>query len=176
MATIFSHPAVPVGLALALGARTIPKPLLIAGVICSVLPDADCFGFILRIKYESQFGHRGFTHSIVFALAIALLWTWRNKELLASRRTVFFYTFLCGLSHPLLDAMTNGGLGVALLWPYSNERFFFPFTPIPVSPIGARFFSAHGLGVFISELSLIWLPCLALGTAGFLSRKFGRKA
>ncbi|MDE1152195.1 MAG: metal-dependent hydrolase [Micavibrio sp.] len=175
MATVFSHPAVPVALALALGQKTIPRPLLIAGIISSVLPDADCFGFILRIKYESQFGHRGFTHSIVFALLVALLWTWRNKELLAARKTVFFYTFIAGLSHPLLDALTNGGLGVALLWPFSTERFFFPVQPIPVSPIGKRFFSEDGFSVFISELSLIWLPCLALGGAGFLSRTFAKK-
>ena len=60
-------------------------------------------------------------------------------------------TCVVALSHPLLDAMTDGGLGVALLWPFSNERFFAPWTPIPVSPIGARMLSRRGLYVLAVE-------------------------
>jgi len=55
-------------------------------------------------------------------------------------------------SHPLLDALTDGGLGVALLWPFSAERFFFPWRPIPVSPIGVGFFSLRGIRVALAEL------------------------
>jgi len=28
--------------------------------------------------------------------------------------------------HGLLDMITNGGKGVAFLWPFTSERFFFP--------------------------------------------------
>jgi membrane-bound metal-dependent hydrolase YbcI (DUF457 family) len=44
--------------------------------------------------------------------------------------------FLAAASHPLLDMLTDGGLGVALLAPFSWSRYFFPFRPIPVSAIG----------------------------------------
>ena len=60
-------------------------------------------------------------------------------------------------------AMTNGGLGVALFSPFSNARFFFPFRPIKVSPIGVgRFFSAKGLAVVQSEVMWLWLPSAAI--------------
>ena len=37
--------------------------------------------------------------------------------------------------------MTDGGKGIALLSPFTNERFFLPWRFVPVSPIGAsRFF------------------------------------
>ncbi len=64
------------------------------------------------------------------------------------------------VSHPLLDTLTDGGLGCALLWPFSNERFFAPWTPLPVAPIGRAFLSAEGVRVAVTEL--VWLaPLLA---------------
>ena len=65
-------------------------------------------------------------------------------------------------SHGLLDMLTDGGKGVALLWPLTNDRYFALLRPIRVSPIGARFLSARGLETVVSELTLVWLPSLAL--------------
>ena len=62
--------------------------------------------------------------------------------------------------HPLLDAMTSGGLGVALLWPWNDQRFFAPWRPILVSPFANGFFSARGLSTLLSELCWVWLPLL----------------
>jgi inner membrane protein len=56
-------------------------------------------------------------------------------------------------SHGILDTLTDGGLGIALLWPFSNERFFAPWRPIPVAPIGMAFFSSWGMRVAAAELS-----------------------
>jgi inner membrane protein len=50
-------------------------------------------------------------------------------------------------SHPLLDTLTNGGLGCALFWPFDDARYFAPWRPIPVSPIGLGFFSPYGMFV-----------------------------
>lgn len=55
-------------------------------------------------------------------------------------------------SHGLLDAMTDGGLGIALFWPFTPERYFAPWRPLPVAPIGARLVSARGLRVMLTEL------------------------
>ncbi|MFA6179679.1 MAG: metal-dependent hydrolase, partial [Candidatus Methylopumilus sp.] len=55
----------------------------------------------------------------------------------------------------------NGGLGVALYWPFSNERVFFPYHPIAVSPIGVgRFFTERGLAVLKSEFIWVVLPSI----------------
>ncbi len=182
MSTVFSHPAVPVAIALALGQKRIPRSLLVVGAFCSVLPDFDCIGFIFGIAYESQFGHRGFTHSVFFAVAVAAFWAWRNREFMADgvavkRAVVFSYLFISTISHPLLDALTDGGLGVALWWPFSAERFFFDDTPLPVCPIGHGFFSAEGMAALQGELRLLWLPALTLGLLGLSVRKlWGRFA
>lgn len=74
-------------------------------------------------------------------------------------------------SHGFLDAMTDGGLGVAFFSPADNTRFFLPFTPIRVSLIGvSRFFSARGFAVLKSELVWIWLPTALLIAVLWLSR------
>lgn len=172
MATIFSHAVVPAAIAAAFGRKVIPKPLLIAGIICSMFPDADCAAFAMGIPYENQFGHRGFTHSIVFAILLAALWTWRNMEFNTAdvkpkRWVVFVFLFVCTVSHGILDGLTDGGLGVGYFWPFDNERYFMPGNLIPVSPIGYHFFSARGLEVILAELRIIWLPGIVLGLGGF---------
>ena len=59
--------------------------------------------------------------------------------------------------------MTSGGLGVAFFSPWDNTRYFLPWRPIVVSPIGIEnFFSEWGWNVIQSELIWIGLPCLAL--------------
>ncbi len=63
------------------------------------------------------------------------------------------------LSHGLLDALTDGGLGIAFFAPFNETRYFFPWRPIMVSPIGlSQFFSSWGLGVLLSELIWIGIP------------------
>jgi inner membrane protein len=87
----------------------------------------------------------------------------------ASRLIVFLFLFLSTLSHPVLDALTNGGLGVGLFAPFTNERYFFPYRPIEVSPIGVgAFFSHRGLIVMLSELKWVWLPSTIFFALGHL--------
>jgi len=42
-----------------------------AGVACSVMPDLDVIGFRFGIRYGDFWGHRGFTHSLLFAALLA---------------------------------------------------------------------------------------------------------
>lgn len=156
--TIFTHAVVPLAAGLALGRKALPPRLVAAGVVAAMAPDFDTVAFRLGIAYADQFGHRGATHSIVFALALGLLAAACAPWLHSSRWRAFVFVALCTLSHPLLDALTSGGLGVALLWPASDERFFAPWRPIAVSPIGAGFFSARGLTVLWSELQWVVVP------------------
>jgi inner membrane protein len=85
----------------------------------------------------------------------------------------WFYFFIATASHPVLDAMTSGGLGVAFFAPFENSRYFFPFRPIAVSPISVSgFFSNRGWTVFKSEFTWIWIPCFILiGILSFLKKK-----
>ena len=112
MPTVFSHPAPFVCLGLACG-RLLSARLLLAGIICSLLPDADALAFRFNIPYASILGHRGLSHSLAFALALGLAAALIAPLLRSGRKTAFVVCAGAALSHILLDAMTDGGLGVA---------------------------------------------------------------
>ena len=170
MATIVSHAVAVVALG-ALCGRKIPARAIFYGAVSSMVPDVDVIGFGLGIRHGDSLGHRGFTHSLCFAAVWAALVTLLLFFQAADRRrwpAIWSFLFLATASHGLLDALTDGGLGVAFFAPFSNARFFFPWNPIAVSPIGAGFFSARGLGVLASEALWIWLPSLLVAAAGIL--------
>jgi inner membrane protein len=163
--------------------KTFPKNMssrkfIILGILCSIIPDADVITFTMGIPYEHLFGHRGFFHSFLFAGILGVLvtfifypkhiGTWKGLGLM-------LYFMLCTASHSLLDAMTSGGLGVAFYSPWDNTRYFLPWRPIKVSPIGIdNFFSEWGWKVIKSELVWIGIPCLLLLTTVKIIRKSGK--
>ena len=138
---------------------------LLLGALCAVLPDIDVVGFSYGIHYGDLWGHRGLTHSLVFAalLSGALVAAWYRQRDARVKAILCLYFFLAAASHGLLDALTNGGLGVAFLSPFDTTRYFFGFRPVAVSPIGvSEFFTSYGAQVLASEALWIWLPSAAL--------------
>lgn len=113
MASAFSHIAVPAVLYASLKSETVNLRLFLLAAVCSVFPDMDVIGFRFGIPYGSQWGHRGFTPSIVFALCLDSLLTCFHRQLKSKPWAVFGFCFIACASHAFLDAMTNGGLGVA---------------------------------------------------------------
>src|SRR5438552_6669041 len=142
-----------------------------AALVCSALPDVDVIGFGFGVRYGDLWGHRGMTHSILFAVVAGILagsWfggSWLEK---IGQRVLFF---LITASHGALDAMTNGGLGIAFFSPFDPTRYFLPWRPILVSPIGAAFFSSRGLAVIWSEALFVWLPAVVLGVILYVCRR-----
>ena len=164
MATFLTHPLIPLAMAAGLGRVPVTKRLLAAGMIASILPDVDVLAFYFHIGYGHPFGHRGFTHSIFFAGLIGLLGLASARAFGATRVVAFLFLFVSTASHGLLDALTNGGLGIAFFAPFDNTRYFLPWQVIEVSPITAsRFLSARGWAVIQSELRWVWLPAVTLG-------------
>ena len=175
MASVFSHAVAALGIGACFYTPRIPKRVWAIGALCSVVPDLDVIGFHYGIHYGDFWGHRGFTHSLIFAALVAAV-----ASILAFRRglpsisgfSLWMYFFLATASHGLLDAMTDGGLGVAFFAPFDNRRYFFPWTPIRVSPIGIeRFFTARGIAVIQTELLWIWLPSLLLAVSAWIIRR-----
>ena len=172
MPTILSHAAVPLAIGLGLGRPAVSGRLIAAGVIACVLPDFDVLAFRLGIAYSDQFGHRGFSHSLLFALLPAVVAALVAARLRATRPAAFFFVLVAAASHGLLDMLTNGGLGIAWLWPFSDHRFFFPEQPIQVSPLGLhRLLGPAGLAVAKSELLWVWLPAVASAATLRLAKK-----
>lgn len=161
MPTIFTHIAVPVCAAIALGTRRVPASALLAGMLGAIVPDFDGVAFKLGIAYGGMTGHRGFTHTLMFPLAFGLVGWWLAPSWRMRRGVGYAWVALCTLSHPLLDMLTNGGIGIALFWPFDSTRFFSPWRPIEVSPVSAvRFFSPRGAQVLTNELFTVWAPLL----------------
>ena len=124
-------------------------PWLLA--VLSAAPDLDVLMHAF-VRYSHTFGHRGAFHSLGFYLLVALACA-RATPLVERRLFVGFSAFVTLLSHSLLDMLTNGGLGIGLFWPLSSERLFFPWRPIPVSPLTvSSFFSSWGVRVLSVEL------------------------
>jgi inner membrane protein len=145
--------------------------LLIAGMLAACLPDADVLAFKFGIAYADSFGHRGASHSLLFAAVIGLIGVLCAPLLNSGRLKAGVWLALACASHSVLDALTDGGLGVAWLWPWSEQRFFFPVHPIAVSPFINGFFSERGLAVLASEARWVWLPCAVLAVVGITVRK-----
>jgi inner membrane protein len=173
------------------------KKLLICSLICGFFPDLDAITFKFHIPYASLFGHRGFSHSIFFAVIFSLLMflifflfvipanagissteknvnskleipafagmTKRYKMKKKENILILSILFISVMSHSILDAMTNGGLGVAFFSPFIETRYFFPFRPIPVAPIAlVKFFSSWGMSVMFYEILIVWIPVILI--------------
>jgi len=172
MPTILAHAAVPLALRLGLGGKAVPARLLACGAIASMLPDLDVFGMRLGVWYGSDYGHRGVTHSLLFAAVLALAGACFHRRLRSGFVAAFLFLFAAMASHGLLDTFTNGGSGVELLWPLARERYFAPVRPIEVSPLGlGLFFSPRGPQVLKSEVIWVWLPAFAAGLALLAARR-----
>jgi len=171
MATIMSHGVAAVALGKLYAGREKQGALFwTAAVALSMLPDIDVLGFRFGVRYGDLWGHRGMTHSLLFALAAGTLTAFIVNKI--SSRSDFFplalFFFIVTASHGFLDALTNGGLGVAFFAPFNTQRYFFPWRPILVSPIGAAFFGPRGWRVLQNEMLWIWLPSAAVYLLSFL--------
>ena len=134
--------------------RPLLQPFLVAGAICAVIPDIDAIGRPFGLgDLEFLGGHRGFTHSFLFAGLVGLAAgcstlassRWRGYRL---RFGVFMA--LATMSHGLLDTITSVGAmndGVQFLSPFSTHQFTI---------------SRHLVHGGISELFFLFLPLLLL--------------
>lgn len=155
MATLYTHAFVGVGLASVLTPR--PKPLLywlLAGFL-PIIPDFDAFS---TAAYGSAWGHRGFTHSLIFALGIGLVAAGATYRFCHVQFwPLFGLFFLISASHGVLDACTNGGFGIPFLWPF-DERRWGPYGPINVADIAFEWPDPRTSKAVRTELIYVWMP------------------
>ncbi len=104
-----------------MGYHLSPVLVIIPSYIGSALPDIDHPKSHLgrRLKLTSKlvsktFGHRGFTHSLLFCCIVGWL-------LYQANQSVGIGAFFGILSHILLDMLTPFSKGVALLYPIKKR-------------------------------------------------------
>lgn len=165
MASAFGHGIAAFGLGKLFPKEIMTRKVFTLGILSSILPDIDVIAFKFGVSWDSMWSHRGFTHSIFVAIiwTIIILILFHRKESYSIKTKLSAYYFLATMSHGILDAMTNGGNGIAFFAPFSIERYFLPWEVIQVSPIGIKnFFSKWGVEVLKSEFFYIVLPSLGL--------------
>ncbi|MEZ5290952.1 MAG: metal-dependent hydrolase [Vicinamibacterales bacterium] len=130
--------------------RRLARAMMLLAAL-AMLPDADVIGGAFGVPYGAPWGHRGATHSFAFALVVGAVVAAAGPWAGAPART-FLVATLVVASHPVLDMLTDGGRGCAVFWPLDDTRYFLPWRPLPVAPIGLGFLSARGLKVSLVEL------------------------
>ena len=165
MPTIITHAITAIPTSLGFKNNINSKRIIFLSILFSMLPDFDGIGFAYGVKYDSLLGHRGLSHSLFFISICAIIFAFLTLPNIMIKSKQFLFLFINFLSigslHILLDAMTNGGLGVALFSPFNMQRFFMPWTPIQVSAISPQyFFQLDGLTVIKIELLYLIAPSI----------------
>ena len=169
MPSVFSHAVAGAALGTLFRRPGPPARFWLAGAAGAAVPDLDVIGRWFGIPWGHVLGHRGITHSIAFAAALAALVAWSLAGP-GRRGMLWLFVFVATASHGVLDAMTDSGSGVAFFAPVDATRYFLPWRPIPVSPIGFRFFGEYGREVFEQELLIVWLPSAVLAALAWAGR------
>lgn len=97
------------------------------GALAQSIPDIDFLSAIWMNTPESLLAHRGFTHGILFAMAMIPFFSFaasyfhRPHNIAMSKWVLFFSAEL--LAHLFLDVFNNYGIG--WLEPFSHQRFSF---------------------------------------------------
>ena len=169
MATVYTHAVFGLGLGKLFTARRMPWTFWALAGFLPIVPDFDAFW--AQVPYGSPFGHRGFTHSLIFALAagaVAALLVYRRCGVAFLDLLGFYFTITA--SHGILDAFTNGGYGVAFFWPFDSRRYG-PWGPIQVSDIAFEIPNWKTSRTVRTELLWVWLPLLLIVVAVSLYRR-----
>ena len=177
MATVFTHPVPVLALGMGLGTGCISGRLFVLALVCTVLPDIDVPLLNSGLVGKGLLlGHRGLTHSLVFALAVGVVAALLHRVVHSSWKKAFWVCFLAVLSHIALDMLTTGGrFGLALLAPWDASRYTLPWAPIKISPFAAGFFTRRGLEVLLCELRMVWLPGFGLWALLLLWRSLQKR-
>ena len=178
MPSAFTHAVASIALGRAYTTRSVPVRFWMLSSICAVAPDIDVLANRFGYDHTTMLGHRGLTHSFLFAIVLSglvvLLFFRKPVEGMMSRLALLAFFFAATASHSVLDAMVDGTLGVAFFAPFSPGRFFLPWRPIVSSPIGLAFFSSAGAATLLNEIVWVWVPSLIVILAPWLRGRFKR--
>ena len=171
MPTVMTHAVVGVAAGALMPFATRRPAFWITSAVLPMLPDLDVLGLPFGVPFLSMWGHRGITHSLAAAVVIGLV-----AAALVSRSghprvlpLALYFTCITA-SHGVLDALTNGGPGVAFFAPLDATRYFFAWRPLPVSPLASHFFSAWGWRVFRTEVAYVWVPAGVVAGGAWIVR------
>ncbi len=117
--------------------RKIGNKAMLYGAIGGTIPDLDVLASHFTDTVTALEIHRGFTHSIVFSVLMAPLFSWlvTRYESYKNKKQWAWFFFWVFITHPLLDAHTTWG--TQLFWPFDLRLAFktiFVIDPIYTIP------------------------------------------
>jgi len=158
-----THALVPLVTAVSFGKRPLPWRLVIAAMIAATLPDLDAiWKHFLHLGSGSIYSHRGAAHSLFAALLVGAILSIFCKWFRVQRLTAAVVIAASTASHGLLDMMTDGGEGVAYLWPVTSVRLFADWRPLHSTQVHRAHFVGEALLRIRSEIWQLVLPMTAI--------------
>lgn len=157
----------------AVAGKTIGHKAALWGGILGTIPDLDVFVRSMYHPVEGALLHRGFSHSLIFAILVTPFFGWLLHRLYRRRynfKLWMLFVFWTTVTHPILDMFTN--YGTQFLWPMQwrisfNSVFVIdPLYTIPflVALVVALFYKKENIwrlrwiwsGLIYSSLYLLW--------------------
>lgn len=130
--------------------------LYLLAAVTALLPDLDVPVYIL-FKPDGMLPHRGFTHSLLFAvLAAALLLAVTRRAFPISRSRLFLVYLAPLLAHLVLDYLMSAGPPVPFFAPFSYAGFQSPVRLVPCA------FYSRSIG---GSFGLLTTPIVLIGFA-----------
>lgn len=135
-----------------------------------IIPDLDVFS---TAAYGTPLGHRGITHSLVFAVVLGTFAsgvTFRRFHVNWWSLAVLFCAIIA--SHGLLDAMTKGGEDIPFFWPIAGR--YGNWGVISVSDIAFDLPDPRYSRAIRGELLRVWLPMSLMVAVMMVYRRLKR--
>lgn len=140
--------------------RVRPSWAILGACALAVAPDLDLVTDHLGAPEGHFLAHRGMTHSLLFAVALALIVGLALRRRYPAARAGLF-AFLALASHGLLDTLSRVGDGPRLLWPWLDRGLQSPWQPVPGVPTALDYFSIHAIPTFLVE-AVVFSPLIIL--------------
>lgn len=178
LATVITHAIAASALATVAPKELSRARLVIVLGVLAMIPDLDVIGFHYGILYADALGHRGFTHSILFATIAAVVTPFiAFSKLRVLRRPwwiVVGLAFIATLSHGVIDSFSDAGLGVGFFIPFDDTRFFAPWRPLATSPLSiSAFINGPAARILMNEFYWVGIPLAGLFGGLYLIRRIG---
>ena len=157
----------------AVGGKKLGNKAPLWGAIAGTIPDLDVFMRFFYHPIDAALVHRGFSHSILFAVLGSPIFAYIVHRIYKQKfpyKTWLWLFFLGIITHPMLDMFTN--YGTQFLWPLDYRITFntvFVVDPLYTLPFGLcvliiLFFKStnkwrsriNWFGIYYSSAYLIW--------------------
>jgi hypothetical protein len=131
MASAIAHPFIALALTPWFRRSGITPHIGCLGALCTIFPDVDVVGFHLGIPYDSLLGHRGMTHSVAFAAALAAVLTLGLRRVTPGVPVGPVFLFLALVDHALPVRPGGAGAVVGAVVGDPSVHCDFPAWPAP---------------------------------------------